>query len=79
MIGTYRYQLRSTRGSSEKYGPCEVCGKHASEVFSQTKERAFQLDHRDSPAVLAMCPDMIGWAHKGDLFGHEECLTNSRR
>ena len=31
----YRYQLRSTNYSSARYGLCEVCGEHASEVFSQ--------------------------------------------
>lgn len=34
-----RYTLNSTRSSSDKYGPCEVCGEPVGEVFIQTKYR----------------------------------------
>ena len=62
---TYRYRLTSTGDSSEKYGACEVCGKHASEVFQQAEERAFEG----------------GWTQYQcrRLFGHEGCLIAQRR
>jgi hypothetical protein len=61
----YRYRLSSTGGSSAKYGPCEVCGQHATEVFQQTEEQAYEE----------------GWTqHECQrLFGHEDCLLAKRR
>lgn len=31
------FKIRSTRYSSDRYGNCEFCGKHASEVFARTE------------------------------------------
>jgi len=31
----YHYVLINQHASSEKYGNCEVCGEHVSEVYSQ--------------------------------------------
>ncbi|MCL4296270.1 MAG: hypothetical protein KJ077_11100 [Anaerolineae bacterium] len=63
---TYRYRLSSTGNSSAKYGPCEVCGKHASEVFSQSEEREYEPGQ---------------WTGLGchSYFGHKECLEGKRR
>ena len=37
----YRYDLNSTEESSNKYGNCYICGKHATEVFHQTEEKQY--------------------------------------
>lgn len=68
-VGSYRYRLSSTGGSSSKYGLCEICGKHASEVFQQSEEQAYVDDGR------------IAWTQHGcrRLFGHEDCLIGHRR
>lgn len=39
--GVFRYRIKSTGASSHKYGNCEICGQHASEVFSQVEERLY--------------------------------------
>lgn len=67
--GDYRYKLTSTGYSSSRYGPCEVCGRHASEVFYQSEERAYER------------LGGIGWTFDGCrcLFGHRECLLAKRR
>ena len=62
---TYKYAINSTGGSSAKYGNCEVCGKHASEVFLQIEERKYSE----------------GYTHFkcNSYFGHRECLESKRR
>jgi len=65
----YLYRLTNTNESSQKYGECEVCGKHVSEVFSQQEERSYQFEGRER------------WTqHKCHcLFGHKECLLCQRK
>lgn len=65
----YQYRLSSTGHSSERYGPCEICKLHCSEVFIQAEARTFMSDGK--PA----------WTHHEctTLFGHEACLINARR
>ena len=80
----YRYRLISTGASSHKYGPCKVCGEHATEVFSQVEERSYEL-----PGTLEeQLEDAAkyrgggwGWTHDGcySLLGHKDCLVNRRR
>lgn len=41
----YKYKLISTGESSSRYGPCEVCGKHVSEVYHQIEWKYFRLEH----------------------------------
>lgn len=69
----YRYNLKSTGASSAKYGNCEVCDKHASEVFYQTEERTYEL-----PTFPA---NYSGWTGHGcfSYYGHEECLKSQQR
>jgi len=67
----YVYRLTPTGANSAKYGPCEVCGKPATEVVHQVEARYF----RDSETgeirqTGAGCSDM---------FGHRECLESRRR
>lgn len=84
----YRYSLSSTGESSRKFGPCEVCGEHASEVFLQVEEKRFRLDADD----IALIPDRVigaeklasggwGWTRYEcfSYFGHKQCLIQKRR
>lgn len=64
----YRYTLKSTGHSSAKFGLCEVCGKHVSEVFVQT-EMQFYEDEFGSGWTYYECED---------YFGHERCLRSKR-
>ena len=69
----YRYRLTLTGASSQKYGPCEVCGGHASEVFHQVEERR----------CVYWAPNGVlhqGWTRQGckDVFGHRECLRGDQ-
>jgi len=59
---TTQYTIKTTGCSSWDYGLCEVCGKHATEVFHQRKwyRRAERL-----------------FAAPG-LFGHRKCLRKAR-
>lgn len=71
--GEYRYRLYSTGDSSAKYGVCEVCGKHATEVFHQVEERAFYYPENGQT--------YMGWTQHlcHSFFGHETCLRGKRR
>lgn len=62
----YRYKMNSTESSSNKYGVCEVCGKHVSEVYHQIEEKQYNETR---------------WTQHGcnNLFGHKECLEKSRK
>lgn len=66
-----RYQLKSTGHSSERYGVCEVCGQHASEVFHLT---SYMLYERKGRGAL----NGFGWTCGIDLFGHADCLRARR-
>lgn len=65
----YKYKITSTGESSQKYGNCEICGKHATEVFSQSEERKYIFEGEEH------------WTHHkcNSYFGHEECLISQRR
>jgi len=68
MSETYRYRIRSTGYSSRRYGPCQVCGRHASEVFLQAELQ------------MSIRPDgSVGYSHRGTIFGHRECLERIRK
>lgn len=63
-----RYRIRSTRDSSAKFGPCEVCGKDASEVFILNH----QIRYEDPE-------DGLSWTQYGRIaerFGHKVCLQS---
>lgn len=74
--GDYRFRLRSTGYSSARYGPCEVCGKHCTEVFLQAARRFFRFD----PIPTNPCDpeELEGWAERPGAFGHEACLRELR-
>ena len=66
----YRYNLRSLGASSVKYGPCEVCGGHVSDVFYQSEERQYTTPEGEVSYTRYQCKD---------LFGHEKCLINTQK
>lgn len=72
----FRYRLRTTGHSSVRLGPCEVCTKHASEVFLQVEEQLFDTDDLDPSEVRS---DPYTRHECVDLFGHEACLVGARR
>lgn len=65
----YVYRIKSTGHSSTRLGPCEVCDVHASEVFLQVEGLTF-----DNDGELA-----VTHYECTDLFGHRNCLIESRR
>jgi hypothetical protein len=65
---TYKYKLTSMNNSSTKFGPCDVCNKHAMEVFRQSKSEKHKSEFHGSTF----------WTFISDLFGHEECLKRGR-
>jgi len=87
-MSEYRYRLTSTSHSSHRFGPCTVCGEHASEVFIQVEEKRFHLDANDvamipSERVRAEKIASGGWGWTQyechTIFGHELCLIGRRR
>ena len=79
----YRYKLTTTGAGSAKYGPCEVCGEHVSEVFSQSEERRYNppgtlKEHLEDAANYKGSAQ--GWTHAGcvSYFGHKACLISKR-
>lgn len=53
------YKLKSMRASSDKYGPCEICGKHVAEVYLLTKYTEYAQGR---------------FTCGNTLFGHHDCL-----
>jgi len=39
--------IKSTGGSSQRFGACEVCGEHATEVFFSSGTPDYVFGHRD--------------------------------
>ena len=68
--GNYRYRVKSLEASSIKYGPCEVCGKHATEMFLQIEQRQYRKPNGEISYTGYGCRDM---------FGHYDCLVKARR
>ena len=70
----YRYRIANTGESSRRYGSCDVCGKHASEVYIQIEERKYTVE-------FASGKKHTGWTQYGcrTLFGHKDCLLSARR
>lgn len=64
----YRYRLSNTGSGSYRYGPCEICGKPASEIHIQIEEQ--MIIHSDGS---------WSWTHSRTLFGHRECLLKIQR
>ncbi len=71
VIGDYRYRISSTGDSSEKYGKCQCCNKHASEMFQQVEEKIGYSHY-----LKRTC---YGLTNNKNLFGHKECLEQTRK
>jgi len=61
-----KYQIRSTGYSSDRFGACECCGKHVSEVFILNHQMRY-----DDPELG---PSWTYYGNIGMKFGHEACL-----
>ena len=59
MENLYRYRLNSTGHSSTRFGPCEVCGKHASEVFIQAEQKRYRRHDSTLSWIYADCIDSL--------------------
>lgn len=68
----FAYRLKSTGHSSERYGNCETCGQHCSEVFMQTETRGYRYP---DTALMSYTYHNTN----GALFGHRECLIRRQR
>lgn len=64
---THTYRIRSAEASSQKYGPCEVCGAPCSDVHLQSAWE--KVPDTARPFVTAA----------GVKFGHASCLALVRR
>lgn len=65
-MANYQYKLTSTGQSSQKYGNCEVCEKHVSEVFYQVESVEYE-------------PGRFTYYECKNYFGHKVCLLSVRR
>lgn len=80
MAEQYKYVLASSGYSSARYGNCEICGKHCSQVFIQREARWINYD--DAARRALKTDDAGGWTYYKcvpTMFGHEACLVSSRR
>lgn len=68
--GLYAYRMTSTRDSSDRLGPCEICSKYAIEVFYQRELTAYTDDEWVERPTYNGC---------NNYFGHAECLATVRR
>ena len=69
--GDRRYLLRSLGYSSDRYGVCEACGGHCTEVFLQSTECYFEVQDVHGRVYK-------GWSHVNDSIGHEACLRGKQ-
>lgn len=67
IVGNFRFTLRSTGESSARFGVCEICSEHCSEVFIQTVAAGY-WDEEEK-----WCWTYFG-IKRATLFGHEACL-----
>lgn len=58
------FRLVRQNGTSDKYGPCELCGEFVSDMFSQTQMIIDDMGHE---------------YYGGNAFGHKECLIALRK
>lgn len=72
----YVYRIKNLGAGSARYGPCEVCGRPASETSIQVEGRTYLTDAFDDegPGKIA-----ITYHECETLWGHEECLRGARR
>jgi hypothetical protein len=69
------------RYGSDRFGPCEICGKHCDTTFYQVETRDYHIDDRTRQVAKELGLTLSGQTHHGcaSLFGHEACLAEKRR
>lgn len=65
----YRYNLIKQIGGSEKYGNCEICGKHCDTIYSQSESREYTRPLTNTQH----------WIRVSDHWGHVDCLKMQRK
>ena len=60
-VGRYVYRITNTGASSAKFGHCEVCGRHVSEVWHLVEGRIY-------------APDAMTYHKCRSVWGHRDCL-----
>lgn len=76
--GQFLYRLKSTGAGSDRFGVCEVCGRHCSEVFLQHKTEEGTYDARHEAAGLGKAGETFTM-DRGYTFGHQSCLKKVQR
>ena len=66
----YKYKIYSTGYSSERFGLCEICNKHVSDVFHQVEGRQYKSGSGKK-----------GWTRFNchSLYGHKDCLISQQK
>lgn len=60
----YIYRMKRLNGGSDRYGPCEHCGKHVDSIYYMNRMRVYINRLGVESATF----------HK-DMFGHKACLA----
>ena len=68
-LSQYRYSVRRLNATSARYGPCEICRQHVSDMCYQMEEKRFSYGGQ------------LHWTtyECNSRFGHEQCLAGTRR
>ena len=66
-VGDFVYRMRDTGENSNKFGVCEICGKHSHSVFLQTE------------GVIYSGQRVTYHGCRAGVFGCYECLIAIRR
>ncbi|MFW6046327.1 MAG: hypothetical protein ACOCP4_00790 [Candidatus Woesearchaeota archaeon] len=62
----YIYVINKLKSGSNKFGPCEVCGKNTSKSFIQTKYEQYYSKNKKKNSYI----------HRGCKFGHKKYLES---
>ena len=71
------YRMSNTGAGSDRYGACEVCGKHCSTVYLMTKVRRHRKTD-EARRILRSCgykDAKYSYPFVGSWFGHKSCLA----
>lgn len=64
-MSEYIYRMKRLKGSSDKYGNCECCGRFVDSVYHLVMLKVF-INHRGAESTT----------HDGNTFGHKACLAD---
>jgi hypothetical protein len=72
------------RHGSDRFGPCQVCGKHCDTTYYQVETMDYHIDNIDRQVAEKLgvtLSEGIGQTHYGctSYWGHEACLAEKRR